>query len=120
MRKGVVEQAVVIAKNSILTSARFRNRHTLDPIVDKANDFDMIPFESGWARQKERRNIYGDSYISLYENELKEMFQMSVQYSYNRMNAGKMCENLIATYPDSFSISGETQLKQFINKMPKS
>ena len=56
-------------------------------------------------------DIYGDSYTSLCENEFKEMFQMGVQYSYNKMSAGKMCENQIATYPDHFSITGETQIK---------
>jgi len=45
---------------------------------------------------------------------------MGVQYSYNKMSAGKMRENLIATYPDRFSIPGETQIKQFINKLSES
>ena len=50
MLKGVVEQAVVvIAKDSILTSDQFRNRHTLDPIVNKANDFEIKAFKSSWA-----------------------------------------------------------------------
>ena len=71
----------------------------------------MIPFNSEWARRKARGNIYGDLYISLYENKLIEMFQMSVQYSYNKISAGEMRENLIATYPDRFSIPGETQIK---------
>ena len=120
MLKGVVEQAVVLAKDSILTSDLFRNRYTLDPIVDDAKDYKIIPFNSGWARRKARGNIYGDSYVSLYETELTEMFLMGVQYSYNKMSAGKMRENLMATYPDQFSIPGETQIKQFINKMSES
>ena len=120
MLKGVVEQAVVLAKDFILTSDQFRNRHDLDPIVNDAKDFKMSPFESGWARRKARGNIYGDSYISLYESELTEMFQMGVQYSYNKMSAGRMRENLRSTYLDRFSIPGETQIKQFINKMSES
>ncbi len=53
---------------------------TLDPIVNKAKDYQMKPFKSGWARHWQRGTIYGESYISLYEKELKEMFQMGVEY----------------------------------------
>ena len=121
MLKGVVEQAVVLAKDSILTSDLFKNRHTLDLIVNNAKDYKMIPsFNSEWARWKARGNVNSDSYISLYESKVTEMFQMGAQYSYNKMSAGKMHENLMATYPDQFSIPVETRIKQFINKMSKS
>ena len=33
------------------------------------------------------------------------------------MSAGKMREHLQARHPDAFSIPGETDIKQFINKM---
>ena len=117
MLKGVVEKATIIATQSILNSDHFKNRNTLDPIVEKANDYQMEPFRSGWARRRARGTTYGESYISLYEKELKEMFQMGVEYSYNKMSAGKMREQLQASHPDSFSIPGETEIKQFINKM---
>ena len=42
---------------------------------------------------------------------------MGIEYSYNKMNAGKMRENLQQLHPDYFSIPGETEIKQFINKM---
>ena len=45
------------------------------------------------------------------------MFQMGVEYSYNKMSAGKMREHLQARHPDAFSIPGEIDIKQFINKM---
>ena len=75
----------------------------------------MKPFKSGWARHWQR-----GSYISLYEKELKEMFQMGVEYSYNKMRDGKMREHLQASHPNCFSIPGETEIKQFINKMSES
>ena len=68
------EQAVVQAKDSISTSDLFRNRNTLDPIINDAKDYKLIRFNSGWARRKARGNIYGDLYVSLYESELTEMF----------------------------------------------
>ena len=49
MLKGVVENAVKVAKQSILNSNRFKNRNTLDPIVDEASEFKMEPFGSSWA-----------------------------------------------------------------------
>ena len=117
MLKGAVEQAVKIAKQSILDSSHFKNRNELDPIVDEASQFKMEPFDSGWARRGRRGAIYGESYISLYEKELAEMFQMGVEYSYNKMSAGKMREHLQTSHPESFSIPGETEIKQFINKL---
>ena len=99
MLKGAVEQAVKVAKQSILNSSHFRHRNTLDPIVDEASEFKMEPFDSGWTRRGIRGTIYGESYISLYEKELTEMFQMGVEYSYNQMSAGKMREHLQISHP---------------------
>ena len=48
MPKGVVGQAVVLAKDSILTSDQFRNRHSLDPMV-------MILMTSKWNLLKVSR-----------------------------------------------------------------
>lgn len=117
MLKGVVEIATKFANESILNNKKFIDRFTLDPVVSTVQDFDMEPFKSGWARRKERGNIYGESYISMYENELKEMFFMGLEYSNLKMSAGKMRENLKKSHPECFSIPGETEIKQFINKM---
>ena len=54
---------------------------------------------------------------SMYENELKEMFFMGLEYSNLKMSEGKMQENLKKSHPECFSIPGETEIKQFINKM---
>ncbi len=74
-------------------------------------------FQSGWARHNERGCTYDDSYTSLYNNELKEMFQVGVEYSYNKMSAAKMHEHLQHFHLDCFSIPGESEIKQCINKM---
>ncbi len=57
MLMGVVEQAALIATKSILNSEHFKNRSKLDPIVDKANDYKIVPFKSGWARRQERGTV---------------------------------------------------------------
>ena len=74
MLKGMIGQAVVLAKDYILTSDQFRNRHSLDPSINDTNVFKMNPFASFCARRKTCRNIYGDSYISLYRSELTDIF----------------------------------------------
>ena len=57
MLKGAVENAVKVAKQSILNSGCFKNRNKLDPIVDEASEFKMEPFSSGWARRGCRGTI---------------------------------------------------------------
>ena len=49
MLKGVVGNAVKVAKQSILNSNRFKNRNTLDTIVDEVSEFKMEPFGNGWT-----------------------------------------------------------------------
>ena len=117
MAKGVVDKAVTYAKKTIIQNKLFQHRTKLDPIFASASDFNMDPFENGWAKRKSRGNMYGTSYKHLYEKELVEMFESGVVNSSNKMSAGKMRENLIALYPDRFSIPGETEIKQFIGKL---
>ena len=100
--KGLVEIATVpkFANESILNNKKFIDRFTLDPIVSTVQDFDMEPFKSCWARRKERGNIYGEPYISMYKNELKEMFFMGLKYSNLKMSVGKMQENFKKSHPE--------------------
>ena len=53
----------------------------------------------------------------MYENELIEMFQMGIEYSYNKISAGKIRELLQLLYLDCFSIPGQTEIKQSIKKI---
>ena len=57
MLKGVVEQAALIATKSILNSEHYKSRSKLDHIVDKDNDYRIVPFKSGWARRQERGTV---------------------------------------------------------------
>ena len=117
MAKGVVDTAVTYANETIIQNHLFQHRTDLDPLFTCASNFNMDPFESGWAKRKSRGNMYGTSYKHLYEKELVEMFESGVVNSSNKMSAGKMRENLITLYPDRFSIPGETEIRQFIGKL---
>ena len=117
MIKGVVDKAITYAQNHIQSNNLFLNRTKLDPIMERASNFRMDPFENGWAKRRGHGNLYGISYIHLYEDDLKTMFQAGVINNSNKMSAGKMRENLLDIYPDRFSIPGETEIKQFIGKL---
>ena len=85
--------------------------------MERASNFRMKPFENGWAKRQGYGNTYGISYLHLYEDDLKTMFQVGVINNSNKFSAGKMRENLLDFYPDRFSIPGETEIKQFIGKL---
>ncbi len=114
---GIVDRAVVYAKNNIVQSNLFLHRTQIDPITNDANDYKIEPFVSGWAKRKGHGKSYGVSYISQYEDDLKRMFEVGIENSSNKMNAAKMRDNLITLYPGRFSIPGETQIRQFIGKL---
>ena len=117
MIKGILDVAVVYAKNNITQNNLFQSRDVIDPIVIKANDFKIKPFENGWAKRNSHGRTYGVSYLHLYESDLMEMYQIGVTNNSSKMSAGKMRENLLNMYPGRFSIPGETEIKQFIGKV---
>ena len=85
--------------------------------MERASNFRMDPFENGWAKRRGHCNTYGISYLHLYEDDLKTMFQAGVINNSNKMSAGKMRENLLDIYPDRFSIPGEIEIKPFTGKL---
>ena len=56
------------------------------------------------------------SYVKLYEDNFKAMFQASVDNSSNKISTRNMREIFLYIYSDKFSIPGETETKQFIGK----
>ena len=117
MIKGLADTAVIYAKNNITQNNLFQSRHAVDPVVMKAANFKIHPFENGWAKRKAHGRTYGVSYVHAYEGDLTEMYQKGMRNSSSKMSAGKMRENLLSMYPGRFSIPGETKIKQFIGKL---
>ena len=48
------------------------------------------------------------------------MFESGVINRFNKMSTGKMRKKSMNLYPDRFSKSGETEIKQFIGKLSQS
>lgn len=117
MIKGVTDTAVRYAQKYIKQNDVFNTRDKLDPMVERAANFRMEPFENGWARRLGHGKTYGVSYIDQYEEELTEMFQVGSVNSSSKMSAGKMRESLLKTYPNRFSLPGETEIRQLIGKL---
>ena len=102
MINGIVDRALVYAKNNIVQNNLFLHKNDIDPITNKAATYKIQPFESGWAKRKGRGKSYGVSYINQYEDDLRKMFEVGIKNSSNKMNAGKMRDNLINLYTDQF------------------
>ena len=117
MIKGLTDTAVMYAQNYIKQNDLFHTRDKLDPIMERAASFRMEPFQNGWARRLGHGKSYGVSYIHQYEEELTEMFQAGAVNSSSKMSAGKMREVLLNTYPNRFSLPGETEIRQLIGKL---
>ena len=117
MIKGLTDTAVMYAQNYIKQNDLFHTRDKLDPIMERAASFRMEPFQNGWARRLGHGKSYGVSYIHQYEEELTKMFQAGAVNSSSKMSAGKMREVLLNTYPNRFSLPGETEIRQLIGKL---
>ena len=61
--KRLSDTSVVYAKNDIIQSNLFQSRHIGGPIVMKAADFKIHPFENRWAKNKAHGHTYGVSYM---------------------------------------------------------
>ena len=61
--------------------------------------------------------MYGETYIALYKEMLKEFFDEGAKNSLKKMNAIMICEALKQKFPDTFSIPGETEIKKYIYRL---
>ena len=108
MTNGIAHRTLVYAKNNIVQNNLFMHRNDIDLVTNKAATYKIEPFESGWAKHKGHEKSYGVLYSSYYKDDLIKMFELGIKNSSNKMNAGKMKDNLINLYPGRFSIPGET------------
>ena len=69
-------------------------------------------FASLWARYQGHGKLYGQTYVGMYKDDIKAMFEHREAISSNKMNAPKMREQLMLKYPDRFSLPGEIEIKK--------
>ena len=54
----VVDRAAAYAQDRIQKNNLFLSKSKLDPIVERASDFEMEPFENGWAKRQGHGSTY--------------------------------------------------------------
>ena len=119
-RTDIVARATRYAKHTITSSNYFIAETSSDPMNDLARTYEPLDdkiFASSWARRQGHGKMYGQTYIAMYEDDIKEMFQSGEEVSSNKMNAAKMREQLMLKYPDRFSIPGEIEIKKIISAL---
>ena len=118
VRKDSYAKAVRYAKRLLSTSEYFHDSDKIDnPLYDLSSDFTPernFAVNSSWARRKGYGQLYGETYMDQYKDELLKMFNDGCSKSGNKMNPGKMRENLINMFPHKFSIPSELEIKKFI------
>ena len=67
-----------------------------------------------WARRKGYGQLYGETYMDEFKDELLRMFREGTINDGNKMNPGKMRETLMNMFPHKFSIPSELEIKKFI------
>ena len=116
--KELSDTAVVIyANNNITQNNLFQSQHVIDTVVIKATDYNMQPFENGWAEHGAHGHTYRYLYLHVYENELIQIYQEGIRNTSSKMNAGKIRENLLSMHPGQFLTPGKTEIQQFIGKL---
>ena len=71
-------------------------------------------FPPSWVHRQRYGKLYGETYIEKYLDDIKQMFQYGEVSSSNKMNASKMCEQLMLKYLNMFSLPGEIEIKKSI------
>ena len=117
-RNDTTAKAIRYAATVITNSRYYTDCQSGDnPIYNKALTFEMKSedlFKPGWALRERGGELYGNSYVCLYKDDLREMFGRGEQNSSDKMNAAQMRETLATKYPMKFSIPGETEIKTYI------
>ena len=118
-RQDVYAKTVRYASNIITNSSYFHSSdNPIHPLYESAKDYlptHKIPFNLSWACRKGYGQLYGETYMEPYKDELLKMFEHGNKDSAKKMNPGKMREQLMIMFPHKFSIPSETEIKKFIN-----
>ena len=118
VRKDSYAKAVRYAKEIVSTSEYFHDSNTkTNPLYSLSADYtpeSNFAISPSWARRKGYGQLYGETYLEQYKDDLLKMFNDGCTKSANKMNPGKMRENLMNMFPHRFSIPSELEIKKFI------
>ena len=114
IQKDSYAKAVRYAKNIVSTSDYFHDASKdNDPMYDLALNYipeNNFANDSSWARRKGYGQLYGETYMDEFKDELQRMFREGTIDDGNKMNLGKMRETLMNIFPHKFSIPSELEI----------
>lgn len=118
-RRDYLAKAVRYANRIISSSQYFHNKHDSDsPLYNLASEFTpthQLPFHPSWARRGGYGELYGETYMEEFKDELLKLFQIGCADHSKKMNPAKMREHLVNMFPHKFLIPSEMEIKKFIN-----
>ena len=120
-REDVVARAVRHAHVMLMTGdSTVRNVNKSDPILQDASVFDIPSSEKlqkGWGRRctLAEGGTYGRKYITKYKDDIQKLYDEGKKHSSHKMNPAMMREYLVDKYPSTYTLPGETEIKQQIS-----
>ena len=118
-RRDYLAKAVRYANRIISSSQYFHDKHDSDsPLYNLASEFTpthQLPFHPSWARRGGYGELYGETYMEEFKDELLKLFRVGCADHSKKMNPAKMREHLVNMFPHKFSIPSEMEIKKFIN-----
>ena len=122
-RSDVVARAVRYASLKLSTGeTSVRNVTKNDPILQHASGCQIPSSKSlnkGWGRRYKATEggTYGRKYVTKYEDVIRELYERGNKDSSNKMNPAMIREYLKEKYPTTYSLPGETEIKQHISAL---
>ena len=120
-RKDVVARAVRCANTTIMTGETMvRDFNQKDPLLYHGNEV-RVPqphqLSKGWGRQCKHIDggTYGRKCIADYKDIIQELYDKGKNHLADKMNPVMMRQYLLQQYPNTYSLPGETEIKQQIN-----
>ena len=120
-RKDAVALAVRHAHLKLMTGeCTVKDCNYEDDLLQDASQFcspALDELKKGWGRRYRMTEggTYGKKYITKYKDEIKELFDKGNIDSSHKMNPAMIREYLTMKYPLTYSLPGETEIKQQIN-----
>ena len=120
-RTDVVARAVRYTYWKLTTGeSSIRNVTRIDPILEDASQYQITASDrlnKGWGRRYKSTEggTYGRKYINKYKDEIRQLYERGNKESSHKMNPAMMREYLLEKYSTTYSLPGETEIKQQIS-----
>jgi hypothetical protein len=87
------------------------------PEYELAAGIATLPRPRGWARRPRHGHQYGATYMSMYEEEIRRLFERGAETSSEKVGPAQMLEILKQRHPGRFSLPSESEIRSQISKL---